>query len=92
MAPEVIKEEEYNSLVVSRCLHNFQADIWSLGITAIELADGVPPYSTMHPMRVDVAPCLLARRFSSFRTVQRRVFATSRNGRTSLWISWPAVW
>ncbi|XP_049784574.1 myosin-IIIb-like [Schistocerca cancellata] len=46
MAPEVIAcEQQLDSSYDARC------DVWSVGITAIELAEGDPPLSDLHPMR-----------------------------------------
>ena len=40
MAPEILQNQDYNS----------QVDIWSLGVTAIELACGRPPYTEYDPL------------------------------------------
>ncbi|ETE69635.1 Myosin-IIIb, partial [Ophiophagus hannah] len=46
MAPEVIAcEQQYDYSYDARC------DVWSLGITAIELGDGDPPLFDMHPVK-----------------------------------------
>lgn len=46
MAPEVIACDQDPTAT-----YDYRSDQWSLGITAIEIAEGEPPLCSMHPMR-----------------------------------------
>ncbi|KAH8412845.1 hypothetical protein KR009_006225, partial [Drosophila setifemur] len=46
MAPEVVAAMESREPDIT-----VRADVWALGITTVELADGKPPFADMHPTR-----------------------------------------
>lgn len=50
MAPEVIACDENPDAT-----YDNRSDLWSLGITALEMAESQPPLCDLHPMRVSLS-------------------------------------
>lgn len=79
MPPEIVAHKAYNN----------KADIWSLGITAIELATGKPPLSEFHPFEVlfkierDSPPKLKGDYSSEFKDFVHRCLCKSPRERPS---------
>uniref|UniRef100_A0A8D3B017 non-specific serine/threonine protein kinase n=1 Tax=Scophthalmus maximus TaxID=52904 RepID=A0A8D3B017_SCOMX len=85
MAPEVIACDENPDAT-----YDFKSDLWSLGITAIEMAEGAPPLCDMHPMRAlfliprNPAPRLKSKKWSKkFQSFIESCLVKSHNQRPS---------
>ncbi|XP_061614870.1 traf2 and NCK-interacting protein kinase-like isoform X8 [Phyllopteryx taeniolatus] len=85
MAPEVIACDENPDAT-----YDFKSDLWSLGITAIEMAEGAPPLCDMHPMRAlfliprNPAPRLKSKKWSKkFQSFIESCLAKSHGQRPS---------
>ncbi|XP_073731651.1 TRAF2 and NCK interacting kinase a isoform X1 [Misgurnus anguillicaudatus] len=83
MAPEVIACDEN-----PEATYDYKSDLWSLGITAIEMAEGAPPLCDMHPMRAlfliprNPAPRLKSKKWSKkFQTFIESCLVKNHNQR-----------
>ncbi|XP_043997962.1 TRAF2 and NCK interacting kinase a isoform X12 [Gambusia affinis] len=85
MAPEVIACDEN-----PEATYDCKSDLWSLGITAIEMAEGAPPLCDMHPMRAlfliprNPAPRLKSKKWSrKFQSFIENTLVKSHSNRPS---------
>ncbi|KAK1786248.1 hypothetical protein P4O66_017949, partial [Electrophorus voltai] len=85
MAPEVIACEGN-----TRAAYDCKSDVWSLGITAIEMAEGAPPLCGLHPMKAlfliprTPAPKLYSKKWSkTFRSFVKSCLVTDHTQRPS---------
>ena len=53
--PDILYVSHFTDLLIFQQGYSIASDIWSLGITAIEMGERQPPYAETHPSRVMVA-------------------------------------
>ncbi len=86
LAPEVIVNEDG---------YGTKVDIWSFGISLLEMAEKQPPLATVDPMRVNTQEInlfsLVLRRCSLFPTTLHHNLNTHNNGLLSLTTFYPSV-